>query len=929
MNWGFNRRAAVRWLLVTFGAVCAAIFLAGCHSSGTAVTVQILPATSVSLDEGQSINFTATVANDTLNKGVTWSVTQASTSGSCSGSGCGALSNVTNSSATYTAPTSLAAGISVTLTVASVTQPSATTTATVSVVLPPQFTTTVLPNAANGVAYNQTITVTGGVAPLTFSLQSGSSLPAGLSLTTSGTIVGKPSVPTLGQPALPATFTVLVSDNSSHNGTLPTTPVSVAETYTISVAPPAALSIGTTSLPGAISNTKYTPPAIAAIGGVPPLTWSVVSGTLPAGLALSPTSGQITGIIPAGTASGNYSFTVQAQDQTLPSPGQTARQALSINVQAPQPLAVTTTVLPSGTTATAYSIPLQASGGIPPYTWTITSGLPPSSLTLGSNGILSGVPVLATTSPDQFTVQVQDSEVVPPAPVSQALALSINAGSSNGNSLITGAYSFLFNGFDSAGTVMIAGTITADGNGNITSGIEDSNRFSSGTVSAIVTGIALTGSYSLGPDGRGTMQLVATNPNTKVTLTTDYRLVVDSTNAIHFIQNNDITTPGVGTDTLGTHGEGILKPVLGTSGPGNFVGNYSFLFSGQDTSGKPAALGGVLHADGISTLIPAAGGVASDLNDAGTVTSQNITGSFSLAANNRGTATLLFEIPGKSQTTLTFAFYFVSPTDFFFVELDQTLALQAPIFYRLSGEMIGQPSAVAFSNASLAGSSVATGSALNGSNASVMAGLLTSTGGGNAGFTYDENSGGTVDSPAFPSGTYVVATNGRVTFSGLGSSAAQTRLATAYLTGPGQGFLLGSDTNVTTGLLEQQTGITTFSTSSIQGGYTLSAAAPAETAVPNLLGQVSSDGSGSLTGIIDEITPPASGTPEGQANLDESLIAHINFVGSDGRSTVTTNSPVGFPATMVLYVVSPAHFRAISADSNPGNAHPEVFFFDH
>lgn len=928
MNWGATRRAAVRWLLVTLGAMCAAIFLAGCHSSGTAVTVQILPTSSVSLDEGQSINFTATVANDTLNKGVTWSVTQTSTSGGCSGSGCGALSNVTNSSATYTAPKSLAAGISVTLTVASITQPSATTTATVSVVLPPQFTTTVLPNAANGVAYNQTITVTGGVAPLTFSLQSGSSLPAGLSLTTSGTIVGKPSVPTLGQQALPATFTVLVSDNSSHNGTLPTTPVSVAETYTISVAPPAALSIGTTSLPGAISNTKYTPPAIAAIGGVPPLTWSVVSGTLPAGLALSPTSGQITGVIPAGTAPGNYAFTVQAQDQTLPSPGQTARQSLSINLQAPQPLAVTTTVLPSGTTATAYSVPLQASGGIPPYTWTLTSGLPPSSLTLGSNGILSGVPVLATTSPDQFTVQVQDSEAVA-ASVSQPLTLSINAGSSNGNSLITGPYSFLFNGFDSAGTVMIAGTITADGNGNITSGIEDSNRFSSGTVSAIVTGIPLTGSYSLGPDGRGTMQLVATNPNTKVTLTTDYRLVVDSTNTIHFIQNNDITTPGVGTDTLGTHGEGILKPVLGTSGPGNFVGNYSFLFSGQDTGGKPAALGGVLHADGISTLIPAAGGVASDLNDAGTVTSQNITGSFSLAANNRGTATLLFEIPGKSQTTLTFAFYFVSPTDLFFVELDQTLALQAPIFYRLSGEMKGQPSAVAFTNASLTGSSVATGSALNGSNASVMAGLVTSAGGGNAGFTYDENSGGTVDSPAFPTGTYVVATNGRVTFSGLGSSPAQTRLATAYLTGPGQGFLLGSDTNVTTGLLEQQTGITTFSTSSIQGGYTLSAAPPAETAVPNLLGQVSSDGAGSLTGIIDEIAPPASGTPEGQANLDESLIAHINFVGSNGRSTVTTNSPVGFQATLVLYVVSPAHFRAISADSNPGNAHPEVFFFDH
>lgn len=926
----FGKTASTKFPAL-LGTLCLAILvIAGCKNSSPGITVQVQPSASISIDEGQSISFTATVANDTQNQGVSWSLAQTSST-TCSGSGCGTLSKMTNSSVTYTAPTGLAAGESVTLTVASVAQPSATTTATISVVLPPVFSTITLPNGSNGVAYNQTISVTGGVAPLTFSLQPGSSLPPGLSLTTAGTIVGKPTAPTLGGQITQYSFTVVVTDTPVPLGTA--TPISVAQAYTISIAPPSALTINTTTLPTATSNTQYTAPPISATGGVLPLAWSLASGSLPPGVALNPTTGQISGVVPkffpsgsTTSTAGTYTFVVQAKDQTLPTSQTVQSQNLTIAVQAPQTLAVTTTILPSGTTATPYNLPLQASGGIPPYTWTLTSGLLPSGLSLNSNGILSGTPVLVMTN-DNFTVQVQDSEVQPQV-VPQALTISITAGSGNGNSLISGSYSFLFNGYDSSGTVMIAGSITTDGNGTITGGLEDSNRVSNegGTLTGVVTGIPLTGSYSLGTDGRGTMQLVATNPTTSVKLTTDYRIVLDSTGTIHFIQNNDITTAGVGTDTVGTHGEGILKPVPANfnSGTGSFLGNYSFLFSGQDMSAKPTALGGVIHADGISNLIPAAGGVGGDLNDNGTFSTQNISGTFSAGgSNNRGTASFLFEIPGKSQTTIEFAYYFVSASDMFWVEIDQSTTTQSPIFYRLSGEMIAQPSNTAFGGTSLVGTSVATGSALSGNNASVFAGLFTSAAAGTATFAYDENNGGTIDSPS-NTGTYVVATNGRVALTGLGS-----RAAVAYLTGPGQGFLLGSDAGVTTGLLEQQTGITTFSTADVEGGYTLSTSLPADTNVPNLLGQITSDGTGSVTGIVDEIDPPFTATPEGKANLDQSLIAHINFVGPNGRSTATTNSPIGMPASMVLYLVSPSHFRAISADSNPSNAHPEVFFFDH
>ena len=914
---GFGGWIRLRKHLAALLFICGApLLLAGCKSSSAGITVQILPNTSVS-DEGQSYKFTASVANDIHNQGVTWSLTQSS---ACSGSGCGTLMNATNSSVTYVAPSNLTAALSVTLTAASISQSTATTTAAISIVVAPTFTTITLPgNAANGVPYNQAIAVTGGVSPLTFSLQSGSSLPPGLTLNSTGSIVGKPTAPTVNQPTQQYSFTVLATDSA-----IP--PLSVAQPFTISVYPPPTLAITTTSVPAGIANTKYTG-SVSTTGGVSPLTWTLLPGTgaapfntLPPGLGLGINSGVISGVIPQATTAGTYNFKVQVQDSSLPA-GQVLQQALSIAVAQPAALTISTSVLPSGTTATGYNTPLLASGGIAPYTWNLTSGQLPSGLALAPDGTISGVPVLATTAPNQFTVQVQDSEAVP-ATVSQTLSISITAGSTSGDSLINGGYSFLFNGFDSNGSVAIAGSISTDGNGNITSGEEDSNR--AGT-NNIITAIPLIGFYSLGSDGRGTMRLIAINPTTSVTLTTDYRIVLDSSGAIHFIQNNDITTPGVGTDTLGTHGEGIMKPIVGNFSSVSFNGNYSFLFAGQDTNAKPAALAGAIRADGNGNITSAAGGLSSDFNDNGSFTSQNLSGSFSVGSmNNRGTAEILFQISGKSASTLQFAFYFVSPSDIYFVETDSSITALSPVYYRLSGEMIAQNSSYAFTAASLAGTSVATGTGLNGNNASVLAGLLTSAGAGSATLTYDENNGGAITSPSPSfSGTYSVAGNGRVPLANLGS-----RAAVAYLTGPGQGFFLGSDAAVTAGLLEPQSG-GPFAASSVQGGYTLGTSLPVETSVASLVGQVTSDGAGSVTGIVDEVDPPTMSTPEGKLNLDQSLIAHINFIGSNGRGTATSNAPIGTPATIIFYVVSPAHFRAISGDSNPGNGHPEVFFFDH
>jgi len=63
--------------------------------------------------------------------------------------------------------------------------------------------------------------------------------------------------------------------------------------------------------------------------------------------------------------------------------------------------------LPDGQVSTAYDQTLSASGGAPPYSWTIINGSPPAGLTLSSDGELSGTPISAGTS--QFTAQATDS----------------------------------------------------------------------------------------------------------------------------------------------------------------------------------------------------------------------------------------------------------------------------------------------------------------------------------------------------------------------------------------------------------------------------------------------------------------------------------------------------------------------------------------
>ena len=169
------------------------------------------------------------------------------------------------------------------------------------------------------------------------------------------------------------------------------------------LSPPTMLSITTTSLPSGQFGTPYSA-TLAASGGTPPYRWSVSSGALAPGLTLAAATGIISGT--PTTAENAEAVTVHVPDSG--NPRQSSSQSLSVTINSPTVL-VATTSLPSGQVSTPYSATLAASGGTPPYQWSVSGGALPPGLTLAAaTGVISGSPTTAENA-EAVTVQVSDS----------------------------------------------------------------------------------------------------------------------------------------------------------------------------------------------------------------------------------------------------------------------------------------------------------------------------------------------------------------------------------------------------------------------------------------------------------------------------------------------------------------------------------------
>ena len=162
------------------------------------------------------------------------------------------------------------------------------------------------------------------------------------------------------------------------------------------------VSITTEALATGTTNVMYSA-SFAAQGGVQPYRWSITSGKLPAGIALAPSTGAITGI---PTAAGTASLTVKVTDSSASA--QSSSESFTLTIDEPEtPLAISTTSLPAGGMRANYNATMQATGGTTPYAWSVSSGALPSGLTLGANGAISGSPAKAGSF--SFVAEVTDS----------------------------------------------------------------------------------------------------------------------------------------------------------------------------------------------------------------------------------------------------------------------------------------------------------------------------------------------------------------------------------------------------------------------------------------------------------------------------------------------------------------------------------------
>ncbi|MFO1485862.1 MAG: GEVED domain-containing protein [Verrucomicrobiaceae bacterium] len=242
-----------------------------------------------------------------------------------------------------------------------------------------------LPAGSVGTAYSQSVTADGINSPFTFNVSSGA-LPAGLNLDGStGVISGTPTS------YAPASFSITASDKYGCTST---------RAYSLTPACPT-ISITPSTLVQGTVGTAYSRTLAASGGTAPYNSWTVTSGTLPAGLALNPTTGVISGT-PTATASPATTVTVRVNDTYGCQGSQT------ISLQICPVVTLNPASLPNGTTGTAYSQTVSTSGGTTPYTFDLSSGSLLAGLTLdASTGVISGTPTTAATA--TFTVRATDA----------------------------------------------------------------------------------------------------------------------------------------------------------------------------------------------------------------------------------------------------------------------------------------------------------------------------------------------------------------------------------------------------------------------------------------------------------------------------------------------------------------------------------------
>lgn len=220
-----------------------------------------------------------------------------------------------------------------------------------------------------------------------------SAVEFGTAAASSFAVVSDSEVTASSPPGAAGNVDVTVSAPGGTSGT------SGADRFSYMAAPP---SVSTSSLPAGVVGEPYST-AVAATGGEPPYTWSISSGSLPAGLSLDSLQGTITG---APTSAGTSHFVVAATDSS----GQSGTSGLAIAVAKATALAAISSVTGHPVVGQPVVVTVQVTGeyvstATPSGSVTVSDGTRSCSARLsGASDVASGHCSIAEKVPGSYVL---------------------------------------------------------------------------------------------------------------------------------------------------------------------------------------------------------------------------------------------------------------------------------------------------------------------------------------------------------------------------------------------------------------------------------------------------------------------------------------------------------------------------------------------
>ena len=579
----------------------------------------------------------------------------------------------------------------------------------------------------------------------------------------------------------------------------------------------------------------------------------------------------------------------------------------------------TITILP----ATAISA-INCTGSTTTPGLTVTSGMGLACTATDSSGhpisVFWQVNTITGGNATIGTISVQGNYLAPLIPpaggtvtitaVSQAVSsntMSVTVNVTFGNAVLQGPFVFSTSGrvVSSNAFFARAGSLNMGGDGTLIGNIEDYVTQTGGAKQLTFTGI-----YSIGPDGRGTMQFcenISTACTPTATKQAFFRIAVVSpqqAQIIEFSQPNTSAALEVGSGEMDAQDASVF-------GSGGLAGIYSFNFSGVSLAGTPQSGVGEFSANGHNTI--SAGSAITpgriDINNGGPQTLSAST--YSFGGNGQGTARII-----TSAGTSVFSFYAVSSSRAKFIETDPSAIVVGDAFAQ-------QTSSCNWGNNALSGT-IAFETAGTKSGAGITD-LISFTANGTGVVTaesIDQNSGGTVTTPGSPlGGSYSIDSCGRGTLNLPATS--PTHSYVFYMTSVGNALIqeITSGT-VAHGAMVQPLALTgPFTAASLRGSYALNLAgtnAASATAgnEEDLAGQLITSGaatsqSGAVTAGSVDINNNASNLGATQTVSPEA--GTYTVATSGNRATMTLTSP----QNLVLYIVSPTQaFAMVGGNGN-------------